>query len=465
MDCRQAANLIAARIDEELTADDAAVLEAHLAGCAACRAALEEAAIQDAQLVRAFAGGRADAAAIARRAGDEMGGPPPLRGSARGTASRFGFRPVAWAAAALAAGFVIAAILNRPANSPPEPTHVSVQDPHSSATTELVAAQLTLASGEVFACPSGDEAWKPVAPGAALAAGDKVRTADFAKCEITLPGGSRLRLNAATELQLAETEVQLAGGQIWSAVHADAAPLRIAAGQARVTTLAPSAQLDVARGGSAATVTVVEGSAKVNGEGRASTTVRGGELLRVDVISGGPAPPFMGCEPVTDSLKATRWLDDLLLLLPADDPELSARVDALLSRIVMERLDAAADTPPGPVERDVRARGDAWALPIARYASTRISQPAGTERNMRRAAARLLADLATPACIEDLIAMLGDNDGRVRFHAVVALSRLTGQTLGFPPDRCAAEPRDPAAQSAWRQWWTHNRTRHPIAVD
>jgi predicted anti-sigma-YlaC factor YlaD len=58
VDCEDAANLISSRIDGELAAADAAALDAHLGECAACRAAMESCELQDAAMLRAFAGGR-----------------------------------------------------------------------------------------------------------------------------------------------------------------------------------------------------------------------------------------------------------------------------------------------------------------------------------------------------------------------------------------------------------------------
>jgi HEAT repeat protein len=72
-----------------------------------------------------------------------------------------------------------------------------------------------------------------------------------------------------------------------------------------------------------------------------------------------------------------------------------------------------------------------------------------------------LGDLAPPSCVPELIALLSDDDGEVRFHTAAALNRLTGQTLGFSPDRCAADPRDPAPVAAWQEWWSRNRSRYP----
>ncbi|MEA2734784.1 MAG: hypothetical protein QOE14_1235 [Humisphaera sp.] len=465
VDCEEAGNLISARIDGELTGVDEAALDAHLAGCAACRAALEAAALQDAAMVRAFADGRDAAAALARRveqgvAQEVAAIAPHPRAAANGPWRRSPMRWVGWTAAA-AAGFIGAMIFMRPAPPPATPLQRAAQP--ADAIAQLV--RVADISGEVFTCPSDGKPWQPVIAGAAFAPGAKVRTDDSAKCELTLPGGSRVRLNSGSELKLsAAGDMQLSRGQMFWACPEGAGLLRIAAGDAQVTAGGlgggPAAQLDIARVADAATVTVVTGSAQVYGQGQA-TTVRGGEFLRVAgaTIGVDPTPKF-GCEPVTDPLKATRWLDDLLVLLPPDDPELLARVDALLARIVAERREPVAAAAPGPVEHDIRARGQAWAAPIARYALNHLSASADADRAKRRTAARLLADLAPPACVGELIPLLADDDSEVRFHAAAALNRLTGQTLGFSPDRCAADPRDPAPIVAWQEWWTGNRSRY-----
>jgi len=470
MDCEQAANLISARIDGELAGGDDGALDAHLAGCATCRATMDAAALQDAAMVRAFAGGRDAAAMLAMRVAREMSASsPPIADSN----VAWPLRETRWFAwTAFAAAAVIAVVLFLRPTPPSAPPSSVAQAPAPARPADSIA-HLSLACGEVFTCPSGQDAWKPIAPGDGVAPGTKIRTANAAKCELALPDGSRVRLNAATELRLAAPDdVQLSGGQIFSAIGPNAGPLRIAAGSANVvTTGGPAAQLDVARAtaGDAATVTVVAGAAQVHRQGAAGqqTTVRGGEFLRVGTSTGDIAPgggPKWGCEPLTDPLKATRWLDDLLLLLPADNEELLTRVDLLLSRIVAERAARAspvdanpADATPGPIEHDVRARGQSWAPPIARY----VAASTDTDRAKRRTAARLLADLAPPSCVEDLIPLLADDDPEIRFHTAAALNRLTGQTLGFSPDACAASPRDPTPLAAWQEWWNRNRSRYP----
>src|SRR5687767_8586867 len=69
MTCDEAEILISARLDEGLDDPPAAVaLDAHLAGCAACRATAEAVQVQDAALVRAFAPARRSAEELAERA-------------------------------------------------------------------------------------------------------------------------------------------------------------------------------------------------------------------------------------------------------------------------------------------------------------------------------------------------------------------------------------------------------------
>ena len=150
---------------------------------------------------------------------------------------------------------------------------------------------------------------------------------------------------------------------------------------------------------------------------------------------------------------AARWQDDLLVLKAGDDRDVAARVTQLLSRI---SLDQNTGDTPGEIEQEVRAHGAGWCSGIACYLRYHSKESDQTDR---RTAARLLADLAPPSSVPDLIELLADQDSDVRRHAAAALRRLAGQTLGYPPESCAAG-RDPAAVVAWRQWWEQNKSRH-----
>src|SRR5437899_2802365 len=163
MNCDEAASLISQRVDSELAGDDAAAvaLGAHLAECADCRATAEAVQLQDATLVRAFAPRRAAAEAVADRVTAALAPPRPHRA----------WRPVPLAAAIAAAvvivtGTLVATLWRR---GPQSDTGVITAQP---------IALVTLSTGRVFTCPShAPGAWRPVAPGAALAEGALVRTA------------------------------------------------------------------------------------------------------------------------------------------------------------------------------------------------------------------------------------------------------------------------------------------------
>ena len=169
---------------------------------------------------------------------------------------------------------------------------------------------------------------------------------------------------------------------------------------------------------------------------------------------GVPAAPCAAA----DVLLATRWIDDLLVLKGRDDPELSARVSELLARIKSE-APTTRPAAPGPTEQLIRAQGDRWSEPMACYVQSPRSR---NDRAQRLTAARLLSDLAPPSAIPDLIALLGDADGQVRFHAVSALHRLTGQTLGRSPEQCAQETAESLGQTQkkWQAWWEQNKARY-----
>lgn len=447
MDCELAANFISARIDGELSPADGAALDAHLAGCAACRAAAESAELQDAMLSKAFAGRRDVAAAVA----DRVIGALPARPASIG--GRSAWRWAGWVAAA-AAGFALAVLIFRPTPAAPTaswPGPTTTSPSSAPNPDELFAAELSLSSGNVFMCPSDRKEWQPIAAGERVTQGAKIRTADAAKCELALPDGSRLRLNGATEVQFnTARDVQLTGGQIWSAVAPEAEAIRVTTGDARVITGEPSAQLDIRRADDVSTLTVVHGAARFDGDGR-TATVRTGELLQLPQDTG---KLELTCEPVHDAMVVTRWLDDLIVLLPAEHPELATRIDALLSRIAAER--AAPTGGVGPIERHVRSRGDLWAAPLARYARARMTSP--TDPSQRTVAALLLADLATPACIPDLVELLADSQSDVREQSFVALRRLTGQTLGCSPEQFAATPYNPVPAAIWRQWLVSGRS-------
>jgi ferric-dicitrate binding protein FerR (iron transport regulator) len=448
MNCEEAANLICARIDGEPVDDGAAVaLDAHLAECAGCRATADALQVQDAALVRAFAPQRAAAEAVADRVVGALSPRSRLR---------------LWVplTAAVAAGIVVAAVTIGPhlrRSGPPQTSIPVVPQPVLQS-----VAQVALRTGDVFTCPTHTPgAWQPVAAGASVPEGTRVRTGPSARVELRMADGSQVRLNGDTDACFSGGRaVELKQGQLWSAVPQDSQPLRVSmppdAGGTVTAVTAPGSRLDFACAPSGSVLTAVHGPAKMTDRRGAVTQILAGES--VTIVDG----LLSGRSAAGDVLLATGWLNDLLLLKGRDDPELTTRVNELLSRIKTESAathPSAAPGVPGPVEQFVRAQGDQWSGPMACYVQSPESR---ADRSKRLTAARLLSDLAPPWAIPDLIALLGDRDGEVRVHAATALQRLTGQTLGISPAACVS---DSAAavevtQKKWQTWWDQNKGRH-----
>jgi hypothetical protein len=109
-------------------------------------------------------------------------------------------------------------------------------------------------------------------------------------------------------------------------------------------------------------------------------------------------------------------------------------------------------------EREIRSLGDASVLPLV-YFLKRSSHD--TDQARRVVAARLLADLAPPKTIPDLIGLLSDENGQVRFYIAQTLTRLTGETQGRTPDawRSDSLPTCEPTHRTWQAWWDENKNR------
>jgi ferric-dicitrate binding protein FerR (iron transport regulator) len=452
MTCEEAENLISARIDGELFADDpaAVALEAHLTGCATCRAMAEAMAVQDAALVRAFAPERRVANTVAER----VAAPLSVR---RASPQRRWI--IGLAASAIAASVFISVATLWPRHHRDD-SRATATPPATQPAADLIA-QVALSTGEVFTCPADKtDEWKPLTSGAAIATGDRVRTSPSARVELVMADGSQVRLNGETEATLSGDRcVELKQGQLWSAVPEKAQPLCVVAlpvaeANDRVTVVTPpGARVDFRCESKSSVLTAVEGSATV-------TDARGGEAR----VSSGNAMTLVNglasaSSGASDVLLTTRWLNDLLVLKGGNDPEVAARVKELLSRINQENpatRPIEGPVTPGPIEQMVRSQGERWSNPFACHVRSpeSLNDPAA-----RVTAARLLADLAPPSAITDLIALLADRDGQIRFYAATALHRLTGQTLGRSPAECSTDSPATAEQTrrAWQAWWDqHN---------
>jgi ferric-dicitrate binding protein FerR (iron transport regulator) len=463
VNCEQANNLIGMRIDGEIAANDLAALDAHLATCRACRAVADALTAQDVELERAFAPRRATAALLAERIITQLDEvvPSPAKETLHPTQQRSWWASWGKPLAAAAAGFGLAIILTHPWNAGNTRTAgVPVTVPSSvtsqGAVKPVMASlgQLALATGAVFVCPADSQHWRPLESGGAVQAGMRVRTGPKVRCEFKLDDGSEVRMNADTEITLpAPRRVEVAGGQVFSSVQkqVDGAPFVVNAAPAQTTLTALGTAFDVTCQPGKATLTVVEGSVKVEAAGD-ENVIRGGEAL---TVSDGR---FGDKKTVDNLMRATQWVDEILVLKGRDNPELARRIDDIFAQLGHEKMWYMQ-------AQEVRRLGDHCIVPLTRYIQSDRSKSNASEEMKRREAARIIGDVATTWAIPELINLLADNDGEVRYSAAQALQRLTGQSLGRRPEQWRDQPWMACAPSIdqWHNWWEQNKAKFPGA--
>jgi ferric-dicitrate binding protein FerR (iron transport regulator) len=450
MNCERALPLISARLDGALAPAERAALEAHLADCGGCRASVETLQSQDADLRRAFAPRRRAADAVAERviarlrteapaaaAPAETGGLTPRRPTVK-RPFRLPWIPMLLSAAA---GFLVAVLVFRPWERTPKPEHVGP------AQVNLVKEKVRLAvtTGEVEVLPAGKDSWQAIKGGELVEVGCKVRTPAQVRCEFRCADDSEVRLNGDTQLTF-RTGRQLAldRGQILASVSAVAEgeqPFQVQMDDASVTAL--GTRFDLARQPDEAVLTVLQGKTQVEA---GETTVEVKEGQGAKIARGQKTQKY----DVKDLVRATRWVHEILVLKGRDNPELQRRVDDLLAQLGETKMAFL-------IEPEIRSLGDHCVLPLTRFIQSERSQKAEQKRR-REEAARILADLAQPWSIPDLIQLLSDQNGKVRFYAASGLQRLTTETQGCNPEEWRDQPK-PKTQKDWLVWWQENKDR------
>jgi anti-sigma factor RsiW len=461
VNCEQAANLLSARLDDEIAGNDLVALEAHLGTCSACRATADAMSTQDVVLTAAFAPHRHAATALADRVIAQLQSQPPATSADRPNQNRAEniIRPhrsfwTNWGRPLLAAaaGFSLAILLTRPWD---KPTNSQVVIPTTATAPIKITppiAQLALATGAVFVCPSGSDQWRALETGGPVQPGMKIRTGSKVRCEFQMTDGSQVRLNADTQVTLiASRQVDVSGGQVFSSVRhqPDSAPFIVKSTPASATLTALGTAFDMTCNSAQTTCTVVEGSVKMESAGN-QNIIKGGETL---TLADGR---FSEKKPVENLMRATQWVDEILVLKGRDDPELTSRINDIFAQLGHEKMwymDAS----------EVRRLGDHCVIPLTRYIQSDRSNATQMDEMKRREAARIIGDVATTWAIPELINLLADADGDVRYPAARALQRLTGQNLGSTPEEwrdhsfAACTP----SINKWHTWWNENKSHIP----
>ncbi|HSI37412.1 MAG TPA: FecR domain-containing protein [Tepidisphaeraceae bacterium] len=456
MTCQQSQLLMSARVDGELPPDQSVSLDAHLAECAACQDELV-ALLQDHSSLRtAFAERRLSAVAVAERAIAQIADPPTLAlPPARSRTARRILTPLL----AAAAGFALAILIFRPWHHPTPPV---AQQPVPNAPAVDPVARLALATGQVDIRPPGAAEFFVCPTGGTIEPGTVVRTGPKVRCELRMTDGSDVRLNDSTQVTVhSARKLDLAGGQLFSAVAKVAdttggrpAQFVVTATPADVSLVALGTEFDVSctPAHKRATLTVVEGSVRVDGAGASpsDSVVKAGEAV---TLAGGS---MADRRQVRSLVAATAWVDELLVMKGRDNPELARRLDDLLAQLGHQKMQYLA-------AQDVRRLGDHCVVPLTRFIQSDASKTGADPQHRRREAARIVADVATTSSLPELINLLADGDGEVRFHAARALERLTGQNQGRRPEQW----RDQAWMTctptveAWHGWWAKNKSVFP----
>jgi|GEM_PF-1610985 len=469
MECSHAKNLINARLDGEMSADSSllterAELDRHLASCPVCAEQLAAMRELDSELRAGFAGRRAQATQFADRMAQRflMRESPtevpaeatraPSSIAAPAPSSSFDARRLASWLVAMAAGFLLAVLIFRPWQQ----ETLAVPEPVKSREHDSVA-RLVVATGDVSIRTSPKGAWTSFSALAPFTcpSGASVRTEPGVRCELQTANGSVVRMNDNSQVTVVSpSKLELDRGQVWCFAPEDK-PMVVSSPAPAPAALEPTSWSFGCRS-DASLVSSVDGKGQIR-----LTAARG----PVEVHSGGSrqnVPPgktvtlaggeFAEVPHHEDALLAARWIDSLLVRKSPADPELLARVDSLLAQIGEAKASYL-------YEQELRALGEHCVLPLLRYVQSPGSADATRQRHK---AMRIASDLAPLWAVGELIPLLADRDGDVRFEAAGALRRLTGESQGREP----ADWRSPWENctptfTAWQSWWKANEQRYP----
>jgi ferric-dicitrate binding protein FerR (iron transport regulator) len=436
MQCEEFLEQLNAYCDGELTAQEAAACEAHVAGCAKCREAVAGVRSIDSDLREAFRDRRGAAARLAESAVTRIRDNVTLP-------VRLATPPSAQSAwiqlfVAAAAGFLLAVVVFRPWNS---------NGPHAPVQSFVPIAHLALASGPVevqspkttvFSCPTGS----------AIERNSIIRTGPETRCEISLADGSALRLDCNTEVKLRDGKtVEMNRGRLCATNQSTDSGLEVQSTDGAIVAK-PAAQLAVECNPKTSRFIAVNGPVSVT-SGLRNVSVNPGQQLRV--IDGKMQDNLDWCDPLIE----TSWVNGVLALGNSDHPELAQRVNQLLANVGAAKLSLM-------YEDELRRLGDDGVPPLLAYLAATREKPTAKERVL---AARVVADVSQPRWMPDLIALLTDANPKVRSEAARGLERLAGKDQGLKPadwtNESSAE-REIAYQK-WVNWWEENRERYPNA--
>ncbi len=306
-------------------------------------------------------------------------------------------------------------------------------------------AHLALATGPVEVRPAMLSTWATCPTSSDVEPGSLVRTSGGSKAEFAMSGGSQVRLNDNTAVKFNDDRnLELQTGQLWSCTTAQQKPFTITTRDTTIT--AQNAELYVTTTDNDAVLTVVKGSATIEGKAGEQSIAAGSKVRCFEGQVGEQHAAY-------DLLLDTGWITALLVMKGSESEELTKRTNDLLARLGEAKLSYL-------YEEEIRRLGEFGVTPLMRYVQADVTNPNDSKRAK---AAQLIGDLAGVGSIPDLIELLSNPNANVRFQAARALQRLTGHDQGLPPgdwQKQSWDVSEPVARQ-WRQWWEQHRERYP----
>ena len=440
MNCDEAQRLISSALDREVSHEERAALDAHIASCASCRSEAEAARAQDTRLREAFGSRRKRAQEVGARAIDAL----RSEGAAASRPQRTGDLPWLAMALSLAAGFAIASVVfYRPALQ-------ETQAPPPANGSTPTGVTLSVAKGRIEALRPGKNEWEAVPSAGFVETGSRVRTGAQARCELRTADGTEVRLNSGTEVLFhTPRRVEIVRGEVLSSVAKAEEPYRVLLPRDEATVTALGTLFNLRAREKETVLTMIEGVTQV-------TDIQGQEIGRfkvgdqVKIVEG----RIEERSQRDNLLLVTGWASEILALKGPDNVEFHKRLDTLLAGIGETKLNVL-------LEEEIVGLGDHCVLPLVKFIQSQDSRKAPPKR---RSAARILDRIAVPWSLELLIQLLSDSDGEVRYWTAKALRRLAGAVNPGPAPE-AWRDADPGtlkiSVESWQAWWRENKQHFP----
>ena len=454
MNCLEVNELLSMWVDGEASSSDSIAIEHHLSECDECKATADSVRTLDKSMKSAFASDRMRGNFVANAAIQEL----EKSSDQTNLDSKPWFGRFSSVVIATAAGFLIAVLIFQPWKPPRKviiEKFIEIEPDNSKPPIFTPpVARLINSIGEIeFRSPKSNR-WQAVSGDETLAYSKdtSIRTSNDVKCELITSDDCVLRLDGGTEVTFKSgSQVEIARGQMWCRASNDV-PFEVNVVDAATKNSIPYAICS--RDSSAILQVNADSSGHVIAatEGIKVMTVTGSEVeLESDEI----AIVEMGKvnkKRYRDAILAGSWMHPLIIKKELGDQDVDSRVDQLLARIGAAKLATL-------YEQEIRSLGEHCVLPLLRFVQSDESRQ---NLAQRKAAMRIVSDLAPGWAVEDLIALLKDSEPNIRYYSAVGLKRLTSLTHGRTPDGWKnpwVECRD--SHERWHTWWNDHKAKFP----